>query len=481
MYFGEDALDMWFVYEANFAREVKSIITDGIQATELQLRPVYFECMPDQVYWAPDGAYIFFARWSAIVFITIMCARGGYRLPSWLNADLSSLHATHTPKVNDSDRALKCLKATVLASKQNRQADPVMIDHMISSLGFTSEPQATQFIEKYNSMVGYDESLILKGNAARRQTCLLDPKKCTPEMKQVLRDACEKAENFDDTGITLDMMSLPEFWVGHIWVPTSHPQWQSNCKTSPESCLAMLTFALRTASAGSRMTSSKFRDKARRIGFFMRLCNGIFRRKGISLAVLGRYAAMVEDGTYDEDLDSQILSCDEDVGNTENDMDKYLADSCALVQDVIESQEAVGTSQDDEANARAEAAVDMDDAEWWLAECNHDVQVFRKARAERTRRSSSLKAKEDEYKHIADNNVAEATSSFMSKHLPLAASEPGSDQFWVHLKAEVNNHRKAIAKEFQCDPKDVLLILFADMPGAERASPRENCGRESRE
>ena len=99
MYFGEDALDMWFVYEANFAREVKSIITDGIQATELQLRPVYFECMPDQVYWAPDGAYIFFARWAAIVFITIMSARGAPRLPSWLIGELSSLRATHTPRV----------------------------------------------------------------------------------------------------------------------------------------------------------------------------------------------------------------------------------------------------------------------------------------------------------------------------------------------------------------------------------------------
>ena len=51
LHFGESAWDLWFVYEANFVREVKSILTDGFPGGQLQLQPVSRPEQPDQLSW----------------------------------------------------------------------------------------------------------------------------------------------------------------------------------------------------------------------------------------------------------------------------------------------------------------------------------------------------------------------------------------------------------------------------------------------
>lgn len=451
------------MYEANFVREVKSILTDGVPSGQLQLQPVRRPEQPEQLFWGPDGAYALFVKLAAIVFIAVTSVRGAPRLPAWLVADLASLQATCTFNRNHSERALSGLKATVLASKQSRSADPLMIDHMLDNLGVDSEASAAQFVNRYNKMVGYDASLMLQDKAARRQANLLDESKCPRRMKVQLRTACDKADSFDEIGVTVDMMSLPEFWVGCVCVSTSHLQWRANCTTSPESCLVTLQAALDAASAGRRFTTAMYRALSRRVAFFIGVRSGVLARKSVSSAVADRYQAMVLDGTYDEDIDGLVESCDEDVGTTAGDMDKYLAEVSSLVQDILESHESESAQQDTDANTRAEAAVSMDDAEWWMAECAHDAQIFRKVRAERARKAASLKAKEDEHKVKVDRNVLEATTGFVDKHLPIASAVYGADGFWRQLQQDVAKRTRQVAQEAQCDVKQVLRVVFADM------------------
>ena len=462
MHFGDSAWDLYFVYEANFTREVKHIVTDGLGHGTLELKPIGVPLPLAPLSWGLDGAYAVFVRFAAIVFITVKAVRGAPRLPTWLVKDLSNIQATYTFRKDPADRALSGLKATFLASKQNRSADPLMIDHMLSKLGVDSEASATHFVDRYNARVGFDVGLMLKDQAARRQANLLDPQKCTASMKQLMRDMSDKSDSLEETGFT---MALPEFRVGHIWVQTSQSQWVNMCTTTPDSCQAALGLQFSEKAAGKKCTSSAYRDRARRLCFYSHICTGIFSRKGVSQAIKDRYQAMVVDGTYDEDIDGLISACDEDVGLGPDDMDKYLLEVCALVQDACESHDAAGANQDTEANARLEAAVGMDEAEWWLAECDHDVQLFRKARAERAKKAAGLKAKEDEYKAIVDKNVAEATTHFMSKHLPLVAADTRADAFWSTFKREVNERVSALARDFNCDVKSVLRVVFVDMRG----------------
>ena len=179
--------------------------------------------------------------------------------------------------------------------------------------------------------------------------------------------------------------------------------------------------------------------------------------------ILERFADLVKSGTYDEDIDGIINSCDEDVGESlDVDMDKYLVEASALVQDILESQEA-SAAQNDADQARMEAAVGLDDAEWFLAEVEHDVKAFRKIRAERLQKADALKAKEQEYNERVRRNVSEATSGYVSNHVPILSISYDNPGFWDVLKREIDGHAKRIAQDAGCDVGSVLRVLWCDL------------------
>ena len=61
------------------------------------------------------------------------------------------------------------MKDSILASKQNRSADPFMVDHMLCNSGLGSESAAADFVNKYNAQVFYDADLVLQNHAEKRQ------------------------------------------------------------------------------------------------------------------------------------------------------------------------------------------------------------------------------------------------------------------------------------------------------------------------
>jgi hypothetical protein len=54
----------------------------------------------------------------------------------------------------------------------NRNCDPLLLDHMLTQCGFGTEKTSGLFIARYNQQVFYDESLMLKDFAAKRQARL---------------------------------------------------------------------------------------------------------------------------------------------------------------------------------------------------------------------------------------------------------------------------------------------------------------------
>ena len=213
--------DLFFVYESDFKREVKAIITDGlvhlpafqVQLVE-QLTPL--SPVPDFA-WKPDGSYRTFVGIAAVMFISITIVHDATMSPpQWLAQDLSKMAGVYLHQPSQLRRGMGALKTTILASKQNRMVDPLMLDFMLQGLcsssaldalaggsgsavrsvsaqgsgGAVNLAGAEAFINRYNASVNYDPSLELKDRAALRQRNLLDPQKCSPEMKQALRSAC---------------------------------------------------------------------------------------------------------------------------------------------------------------------------------------------------------------------------------------------------------------------------------------------------
>ena len=439
--------------------------TDGMQSGELQLQPLGNRAV-SEFGWKPDGPYSVFVRVVAILFVVFQASlhRAQVNPPGWLVQDLLDMRAVYTHKWTSTDRALSGLKASILASKQNRGVDPLLVDHMLVNCGMGSEASSNHFIDRYHASVKYDASLMLKEQASRRQSNLLNPSRCSLDMKKAMREAVNSADSFEATGLSLEIMSLPEFWIGCKFVATSHAQWVKVGMTTPLSCMATLQeWFGRTA--GGRGGAAAYRDLARRLGFMANLTSGIFARKNVDVDILERFVGLVKNGTYDEDIEGLINSCDEDVGEAaEVDMDNYLMEVCALVQDVLESHEA-SAAKNEEDHSRTEASVGLNDSEWFLAEVEHDIKAFRKIRAERLQKAEALKAKEKEYNERVRRNVSEATSAFVSKHVPMLNSSNEDPLFWKSIGREIDEHAKRIAHDWGCEVANVLRVAWVDMSG----------------
>lgn len=399
----------------------------------------------------------------------------------------SALSGIHLHQTSPIGRGLASLKSTILASKQNRMVDPLMVDHMLQGLcsstalaalsaggsgtaagagsasgtsGLVDLTGVEAFIDRYNASVNYDPSLMLVEKAATRQRNLLDPSKCSAEMKALMRSAVEDASAFEDTGMSLEILAQGEFWIGFVFVSSSHLQWVQLCRTSEASCLASLR-ALFAGKAKQRAYSAPgFKLLARRIAFATNVIQGTFGRRSVSRQICDSMFNRVLDGLYNDDIDNLINDCDDEAPqNDDLAMDAHLAEVCAFVQDVVELQEAE-TSANPEEQARAEAAASMGEAEWFMAELEHDLGSFLKARGAKDKLVESLCAKETEWQKLADVNVKEATSSFAQCHAPIVKYEANA------FKKIVSACKDQIAKERQCEVKKVLAVYWLDLLGA---------------
>ena len=122
--------------------------------------------------WGPVGRYAIHVRVAAIIFIVYQTVAHDISVPLWLSQDLSALAAVHTYRSTVMDSSIHALRETMFHAKQNRGADPFLVDHMLCQSGQTDEKGATAFVNKYNSQVFFDPSLMLQERAAKRQASI---------------------------------------------------------------------------------------------------------------------------------------------------------------------------------------------------------------------------------------------------------------------------------------------------------------------
>ena len=91
------AWDMFYVYESDFVRELKEILTNGLQAAALEVQPFGGLSGVGETWadfnWQPDGKYVNFVRCAVVVYITHTVIHESLRLPPWLEEDLVGLGA----------------------------------------------------------------------------------------------------------------------------------------------------------------------------------------------------------------------------------------------------------------------------------------------------------------------------------------------------------------------------------------------------
>ena len=482
--FEPQSWDLFFVYESDFKREVKAIITDGLIQSGLQVQLVEqlpaSSPVPDFA-WKPDGPYRAFVTIAAVMFISITTTQdAALPLPQWLAQDLSKMSGIYVHHPNQLRRGLGALKTTILASKQNRMIDPLMLDFMLQGLcsspaldalaggsgsaggsgGAVDLAGAEAFISRYNASVNYDRSLELKDRAALRQRNLLDPQKCSPEMKRDMRAAVEEASSFEESGLSLEIMGAPEFWIGCVFVLSSHLQWVKLGKTSKESCSRTLRILIAMKKNGKALSASSFKALARRMAFVTNLIRGIFGRRSVSNQIIEDMVSRVVDGMYNDDLDNLIGDCDESApSGNDLEMDAYLVEVCSFVSDTLELQEAQGSTNKEE-QARAEAAASMSEAQWFMAEVERDTGLFLKARSERVKLTESVNAKEKEWQDRRDTNVKQATGAFVEKYVPIEKYDPAT------FPREFRKRLDAIAKDLRCEVNKILAMYWLDLCGA---------------
>ena len=87
-------MDLYQVYESDFVREIKDIVTHGFSNHTLEIRPYAQHAGEDgenwsDFAWQADGQYSSFVRHAAVSLITLASVLKDYNQPSWLVRDLS--------------------------------------------------------------------------------------------------------------------------------------------------------------------------------------------------------------------------------------------------------------------------------------------------------------------------------------------------------------------------------------------------------
>lgn len=124
------------------------------------------------------------------------------------------------------------------------------------------------------------------------------------------------------------------------------------------------------------MTAPQFKELARRIAVFEALVQGPFNRAGIAPSVRGRMWEKVLKGQYDEDLDSIITDCDEEIPeDSPKALDLHLKTTYSVFQDALQLQSAKSGGAEAGSSA-ATMSMTMDSSEWYLSAIKCDVLAF---------------------------------------------------------------------------------------------------------
>ena len=120
------------------------------------------------------------------------------------------------------------------------------------------------------------------------------------------------SESFEASGLSLQLLNIPEFWVNERFVSTTHQQWAALCTTTAESCIISLEHVFSRSSAGKPIAASSYRVFAKRLAVFCNTSKG-FLRRGMAPETLQVMLKKVLNGQYDDDLDAIIDDVEEEV------------------------------------------------------------------------------------------------------------------------------------------------------------------------
>ena len=335
-------MDLYQVYESDFVREIKDIVTHGFSNPTLEIRPYAQHAGEDgenwrDFAWQADGQYCSFVRHAAVSFITLVSVLKDYNQPSWLVRDLSGISATYQHTSTSMARALESLRMTSVQSKTNRAPDPLMIDALLQCAGFKDEKNVNAFVNKHNSMVFYDQALCFNRSTAARQVNLLNVAKIPLTTKEFARQRVNSCENFDHTGLGLAMMSHAEFWANTCLTTSTHESWRAFFTTSERSQKQTLQDLFAAKDQGTQWSVRRFQSQSRKNSMFHNLSQEQHTRYGIREKVKEVMAERVSKGQYDQEFEQAFLDLDEDVveGDTHS-FDVHLMQNYCFLSDAVE-------------------------------------------------------------------------------------------------------------------------------------------------
>ena len=471
--FDAGAWDLFLPYEQYFLRELESIWVHGFSATVVvtpygkgvSLGTVTGVDRWSLFAWGPDGSYKDFVVVSVLVFIAIHSALGDLRLPEFLIHDLVSLSAVHEQKGGIVDRCCSVLRVSSKDHLTTRMPDPLMIDWMLLRSGLGSEGKATDFVKRYNASVFYDRNLELKDQAATRQCNLLNPEKISNERKALLRRRVNASESFAQSGLTIQIMNLAEFWAGAKMHSSSHMLWEALGTTTEDSCTAALNAYFDRCDKGQTGTAV-FKEVSKRAVLCDSLSKGTYARMKFKDSVVSGMVAKIHNGKYDGDIAAMLTDCEELDEFNLRCFDAHLCEYYTVCVDAIELNNlsvAAATATDAGPDGSATAPLaGMSDSAWALHELEHSLACYEKCTAAFNTKKDELKKKEAEFLAAARSNSASATQSFLDKYLKMMSYHSYADKINRELNAIIESRLEEVCKHEGCERGSVLVTCFTD-------------------
>ena len=195
-------------------------------------------------------------------------------------------------------------------SKQNRAADPFMIDHMLVQGGFSSSAHTEDFVNKYNARVKFDDALMLKDGAAKRQANMADPVRFHPDLKKKCKQRVDRCGGLEGSGITTTILGLPTFWAGECFTNSQHTLLRQLCTSSHWSSDVVVDAAHEFRVQGQGFTAMDYNELAKKVAVYKTLVEGVWKRKKVPETVMTEMLQKIRRGAYDDDIKSIIADID---------------------------------------------------------------------------------------------------------------------------------------------------------------------------
>lgn len=462
--------DLYTPYTIDFQRELDDLWTYGFNDT---LKLTVFSPSPSQTNdacwsdfaYGPDGAYMDFVRYSVILFVVITTSSGLLSLPDdWLRDDLRGLQAVCQASGN-LERSLSSLKDSMRQSKTARVPDPLMLDNMLAQQNLTGASKAKDFVNKYNQMVFYDKSLMLENHTATRQCELMRPERINSQRKQLLRKRIDTSESFADSGLTLTMMDMKEFWDSSKLTPSTNPMWISFASTTCHSNFMAIEHYFKWIDSNNAPEAKVYKTYSRRAVVARSLSTGSFKRLGIGSTVCDRMVALIMAGRYDNDVESLMEDCEDIEVDHMQDFDHYLLQNYNVAQDALEFQQGKSDAAESaEADAAETDAVVISDEDFVISQISLELQKVMQATHASEEKKSQLKEEEARYECEARTNAFNATKGFLQTRVQFVAKHVSDKtKFEFELAGWVQNRVSEVAKHANCPEANVQIHFFYDL------------------